>query len=244
MARDAVFNSWNNPRAITYRRLNDIPGNLGTAVNVQAMVFGNMGDTSATGVGFHPQPLDGRQGVLRRVPDERPGRGRGGRHPHAAPHRRSGEGNAGGLRAAPRDHEQARKPLPRRAGLRVHRAGRHALHAPDPHGQAHGPCGGQDRRGHGQGGAHYQGRGGPPRGTGLPRPAPPSRHRPQGEDRSRSPRAFRPRRAPPPARSCSRPTRRCGWRRRRRSSWSGRRPRPTTFTAWTRPRASSRRAAA
>ena len=59
MARDAVFNSWNNPRAITYRKLNDIPGNLGTAVNVQAMVFGNMGDTSATGVGFTRDPSMG-----------------------------------------------------------------------------------------------------------------------------------------------------------------------------------------
>ncbi len=59
MARDAVFGSWNNPRAITYRKLNDISGNLGTAVNVQAMVFGNMGDTSATGVGFTRDPSTG-----------------------------------------------------------------------------------------------------------------------------------------------------------------------------------------
>jgi pyruvate,orthophosphate dikinase len=59
MARDAVFGSWNNPRAITYRKLNDIPGNLGTAVNVQAMVFGNMGETSATGVGFTRNPSTG-----------------------------------------------------------------------------------------------------------------------------------------------------------------------------------------
>jgi pyruvate,orthophosphate dikinase len=59
MARDAVFGSWNNPRAITYRKLNDIPGNLGTAVNVQSMVFGNMGETSATGVGFTRNPSTG-----------------------------------------------------------------------------------------------------------------------------------------------------------------------------------------
>jgi pyruvate, orthophosphate dikinase len=59
MSRDAVFGSWNNPRAITYRRLNDIPGNLGTAVNIQAMVFGNMGDSSATGVGFTRNPSTG-----------------------------------------------------------------------------------------------------------------------------------------------------------------------------------------
>jgi pyruvate,orthophosphate dikinase len=61
MARDAVFGSWNNPRAITYRRLNDISGTLGTAVNVQAMVFGNMGDTSATGVGFTRNPSTGEK---------------------------------------------------------------------------------------------------------------------------------------------------------------------------------------
>ena len=58
-ARNAVFESWMNPRAITYRKLNDIPHNLGTAVNVQSMVFGNMGDTSATGVGFTRNPSTG-----------------------------------------------------------------------------------------------------------------------------------------------------------------------------------------
>jgi pyruvate,orthophosphate dikinase len=61
MSRDAVFRSWNNPRAITYRKLNDIPGYLGTAVNVQTMVFGNMGDDSATGVGFTRNPSTGKK---------------------------------------------------------------------------------------------------------------------------------------------------------------------------------------
>ena len=55
----AVFKSWNNPRAITYRRLNDIPGNWGTAVNVQAMVFGNMGEDCGTGVAFSRNPATG-----------------------------------------------------------------------------------------------------------------------------------------------------------------------------------------
>ncbi len=59
MARDAVFQSWNNPRAITYRRMNKIADDLGTAVNVQAMVFGNMGNDSATGVGFTRNPSTG-----------------------------------------------------------------------------------------------------------------------------------------------------------------------------------------
>jgi len=58
-ARDAVFESWNNPRAVTYRKLNDIPHDLGTAVNVQSMVFGNMGMSSATGVGFTRNPSTG-----------------------------------------------------------------------------------------------------------------------------------------------------------------------------------------
>src|SRR5688572_9068552 len=58
-ARDAVFKSWMNPRAATYRKLNDIPHDLGTAVNVQSMVFGNMGDSSATGVGFTRDPSTG-----------------------------------------------------------------------------------------------------------------------------------------------------------------------------------------
>ncbi|MDY0387823.1 MAG: pyruvate, phosphate dikinase [Methanolobus sp.] len=59
MAIDAVFNSWNNQRAITYRRLNNIPGEWGTAVNVQSMVYGNMGDTSGTGVAFTRDPAKG-----------------------------------------------------------------------------------------------------------------------------------------------------------------------------------------
>ena len=58
-AINAVFRSWNNPRAEAYRKLNDIRNLLGTAVNVQAMVFGNMGDTSATGVCFSRNPATG-----------------------------------------------------------------------------------------------------------------------------------------------------------------------------------------
>lgn len=57
----AVFRSWDNPRANTYRRMNDIPSSWGTAVNVQAMVFGNMGDTSGTGVAFTRDPSTGEK---------------------------------------------------------------------------------------------------------------------------------------------------------------------------------------
>ena len=59
----AVFRSWDNPRAIYYRRMNDIPGDWGTAVNVQMMVFGNMGDTSGTGVAFSRNPSTGEKGL-------------------------------------------------------------------------------------------------------------------------------------------------------------------------------------
>ena len=58
-AIEAVFRSWDNPRAIVYRRMNDIPGDWGTAVNVQSMVFGNMGETSGTGVAFTRSPTNG-----------------------------------------------------------------------------------------------------------------------------------------------------------------------------------------
>ena len=59
----AVFRSWDNPRAIVYRRMNDIPSEWGTAVNVQSMVFGNMGDTSGTGVAFTRDPATGEKGI-------------------------------------------------------------------------------------------------------------------------------------------------------------------------------------
>ena len=60
----AVFRSWDNPRAIVYRRMNDIPGSWGTAVNVQTMVFGNKGNTSGTGVAFTRNPATGEKGIF------------------------------------------------------------------------------------------------------------------------------------------------------------------------------------
>jgi pyruvate,orthophosphate dikinase len=59
LSRDAVFGSWNTPKAIYYRKMEKIPDSIGTAANVQAMVFGNMGDTSGTGVGFTRNPSTG-----------------------------------------------------------------------------------------------------------------------------------------------------------------------------------------
>ncbi len=90
----AVFKSWNGKRAISYRRIEGIPDEWGTAVNVQSMVFGNMGDTLGHRRGLHPQPGHRREQVLRRVAGQRPGRGRGGRHPHAQPAERRDEERA------------------------------------------------------------------------------------------------------------------------------------------------------
>ena len=63
-AIEAVFRSWNNPRAITYRKLNDIPSDWGTAVNVQEMVFGNMGEDCGTGVAFTRNPATGENKIF------------------------------------------------------------------------------------------------------------------------------------------------------------------------------------
>jgi pyruvate,orthophosphate dikinase len=79
----AVFGSWMNDRAIVYRRKYNIPTEWGTAVNVQAMVYGNTGDNSGSGVAFTRNPANGNQGVLRRIPHQRPGRRRRGRRAHA-----------------------------------------------------------------------------------------------------------------------------------------------------------------
>ncbi|MGE5678042.1 MAG: pyruvate, phosphate dikinase [Pseudomonadota bacterium] len=64
LAVTAVFRSWNNERAIIYRAMNNIPGNLGTAVNVQSMVFGNMGDDCGTGVAFTRNPATGERKIF------------------------------------------------------------------------------------------------------------------------------------------------------------------------------------
>ncbi len=64
MSINAVFDSWNNARAVVYRGLHDIPGHLGTAVNIQSMVFGNMGDTSGTGVAFTRNPSTGEKKIF------------------------------------------------------------------------------------------------------------------------------------------------------------------------------------
>ena len=79
----AVFDSWNSPRARVYRQTYEIPDDLGTAVNVMQMVFGNKGDDCATGVCFSRDPSTGERGTLRRVPGQRSGGGRRRGHPAA-----------------------------------------------------------------------------------------------------------------------------------------------------------------
>jgi phosphoenolpyruvate synthase/pyruvate phosphate dikinase len=116
----AVFDSWESERAKVYRRLNDIPASWGTAVNVQAMVFGNMGETSATGVAFTRDPATG-ESLLRRMAGQCAGRGRGRGHPHAA------ISDAAGPRACRREspeHGRSHAAGLRRVGQRVRGAGK------------------------------------------------------------------------------------------------------------------------
>ena len=145
----AVFGSWMNQRANTYRRLHNIPESWGTAVNVQAMVFGNMGETSATGVAFTRNPSTGEKEAVRRIPHQCAGRGRGRRHPHAAGDQRGGAQRgrlrqavdgahaAQGLCRAHAHLQCARAPLPRHAGPGIHRRAGQAVDAADPQRQAH-----------------------------------------------------------------------------------------------------------
>jgi pyruvate,orthophosphate dikinase len=90
-ARNAVFRSWNNPRAITYRRLNKISDEIGTAVNVQAMVFGNMGNDSGTGVGFTRNPSSGVKEFFGEYLTNAQGRRCGGRRSHPETHQGIGK---------------------------------------------------------------------------------------------------------------------------------------------------------
>ena len=85
----AVFDSWNGERATSYRRINRIPDDWGTAVNVQQMVFGNKGDSSGSGVAFSRDEVTGAPRAQRRLPAQRPGRGRRLRRAQHARHRRA-----------------------------------------------------------------------------------------------------------------------------------------------------------
>ncbi len=145
----AVFSSWMNARAVTYRKLHDIPESWGTAVNVQAMVFGNMGETSATGVAFTRNPSTGERKLYGEFLINAQGEDvvAGIRTPQditEIARKDSGSdkpsmevGDARRLQGADADLHDAGKALPRHAGHGVHRRAGQAVDAADPQRQAH-----------------------------------------------------------------------------------------------------------
>ena len=201
----AVFDSWTGKRAVEYRRINHIPDEWGTAVNVQQMVFGNKGDSSCSGVAFSRDEITGRAHAVGRLPAERPGRGRGVGRAHAARPARHEGADAGGLRGPAGDPAHAREALRRHAGHGVHGGGGQPLHAPDPQREA-ARAGGGEVRGRRRGGGPARPRRGhrDDRRRQARRAAPPGL---QAERRLRRAGRGRARlaRAPPRARSSSPP---------------------------------------
>ena len=150
----AVFDSWNTERAVLYRQLNQIPEEWGTAVNVQSMVYGNMGDRSATGVAFTRDAATGEDifngeylinaqgedvvaGI--RTPQEitiegsrRWAKLQGISEEERKAKYPSLEGYARGLRSPERYPGKTGKPLPRHAGYGIHHPGRQTVDAADP----------------------------------------------------------------------------------------------------------------
>ena len=121
LAIDAVFQSWNGKRAIDYRRQNKICDDLGTAVNIVAMVFGNRGEDSGTGVAFTRDPSTGEKVPYGDYLAERAGRGRRRRHPqHAAARRSSSELDPASYEELRDGDGHARGALPRHVRHRVH----------------------------------------------------------------------------------------------------------------------------
>ena len=171
----AVFGSWMNQRAITYRRLYGVPESWGTAVNVQAMVFGNMGETSATGVAFTRNPSTGENKLYGeflinaqgedvvggiRTPQEITEEAR----KEAGSDKPSMETRAAaGLRRAQAYPCRAGKALPRHAGPRVHGGAGQVVDAADAQRQAHRQGRFAHRRRAGAGKIDQQGGGGDPR---------------------------------------------------------------------------------
>ncbi len=136
-SRNAVFRSWNNARAQEYRRIYDIPDAIGTAVNVQAMVFGNTGDRSGTGVGFTRNPATGAKEFFGEFLINAQGEDvvAGIRTPQPITELEQVMPKA--YNAAAPHHDAPREDLQGHPGLRVHDSGRQALHAADAQRQAH-----------------------------------------------------------------------------------------------------------
>ena len=247
LAIEAVFRSWMNDRAVDYRKMEKIADDLGTAVNVQTMVFGNKGDTSATGVAFTRNPADGTKEYYGDFLDQRAGRGRRGRHPqHRAARRAQERAPRGGGASSGDVFEKLEAALPRHVRHRVHHRAGQAVDAADAHRQAHRPRGAQDRDRHGRRGHDRAAR----------RPSCASTRRSSTSCSTRSSTVSatydvlaKGLNASPGAAvgevvfSLARRGGRQGGRAARSSSCAGR-PTPTTCPAWSRPRASSRRTAA
>ena len=212
MAIEAVFRSWNNPRAIRYRRQNNIPDDLGTAVNVQSMVYGNLGDDCATGVCFTRNPNTGERGLF------------GEYLPNA-----QGEDVVAGVRTPKPVAEMGDDPLLSEAYTQLlgiaERLERHYRDMQDLEftiqhrelfmlqtrsGKRTGGGGGEDRRRDGERGADRPARSGQPRRTGATRPDCCIRRLTQRRACRCSRPVCPPRPARRPARSSSIPTRRSG----------------------------------
>ena len=186
----AVFDSWNNPRAIKYRQLNNLPESWGTAVNVQAMVFGNRGETSATGVAFTRNPATGDKRLYGEFLVNAQGEDvvAGIRTPQSITEEariESGSDKPSLEAVMPeafaefkRHLRDAGAALPRHAGRGVHDPGRQAVDAPVPQRQAHDPGGAEGCDRHGARGAHHQGGGRNAHRGGAARPNPAPDHRP------------------------------------------------------------------
>ncbi len=217
LATEAVFRSWQGKRAQDYRRAAGIPDDLGTAVNIVAMVFGNMGRGSATGVATTrnvstgENALEGDYLINAQGEDVVAGIRADGAH------RQAGRGDAGGVHRAAAHRQAAREALPRGAGHRVHGGARHALDAPDPRRQAHRPRRGEDRGGPGEGEADHPRGGGAAGHSRARRLLPPPAVRPRVDAR-RAGRAAAP--GERPQRVTGRRGGTAGLRRRYRRAWA------------------------
>ncbi len=156
-AAGAVFGSWMNDRAIVYRRKYNIPTEWGTAVNVQAMVFGNTGETSGSGVAFTRNPANGANEFYGEFLINAQGEDvvAGVRTPE--PVSKLKDADAEVLRRTDERPHDAREAFQGRAGHRVHHSGRQAVHAPDAQRQAHRHGRAEVLHRHGEGEAHRLG---------------------------------------------------------------------------------------
>ena len=145
MAVNAVFDSWNAPRAILYRRQERIPADLGTAVNIVAMVFGNLGMDSGTGVAFTRDPGTGQQGVYGDYLQNAQGEDVVAGIRNTVPLQDLEQHRREVLRRADADHADPGEPLQGPVRHRVHDRARQAVDAADPGRQTHRRRGVPDR---------------------------------------------------------------------------------------------------